>query len=203
MNRNRCCNGGGSSSGAVMSGIRRWSSGISFASSGALAPIAWPKRCGGHQPEASSRILDDAGSAPACPPARSIGRRASDAPMLPRSREGFFCQSGFADTRVSEQQDQAAAAGLRLMEALQQLRPLGVAANQCRRRCRPTVDRRPPAARTCPTETLRPTGGAERCGRRRRTEVERPDPWRAAAPAGLRAPVESPAAYRGASRPDR
>ncbi len=76
-----------------------------------------PKRCGGHQPGGLLEHFD----------VRDQRRRvlllvaSADERLtaeLPRSREGFFCQSSFADTRVSEQQDQAAAAGLRLMEAL-------------------------------------------------------------------------------------
>ena len=54
VNRNRCRSCGGSSSGGAMSGKRRCSSGISFASSGALASTAWRNTAAGISREASS-----------------------------------------------------------------------------------------------------------------------------------------------------
>ena len=54
VNRNRCRSCGGSSIGGGMSGNRRWSSGISLASSGALALTACRNTAAGINRDASS-----------------------------------------------------------------------------------------------------------------------------------------------------
>ena len=100
VNRNRCCRCGGSSSGGAMSGKRRCSSGISFASSGALAPTAWRNAAAGISRRGLLEHFD----------VRDERRRAlllvtaADqrlTPEPPRSRQGIFRKSSLADTRVA------------------------------------------------------------------------------------------------------
>ena len=52
------------------------------------------------------------------------------APEAPRGSQRFFREPGLPDPRVAEEQNEAAAAGPRLLDALQQLRTLGVASDQ-------------------------------------------------------------------------
>ncbi len=60
------------------------------------------------------------------------------APEAPRGSQRFFREPGLPDPRVAEEQNEAAAAGPRLLDALQQLSALGFASDQPR----PVVARR-------------------------------------------------------------
>ena len=125
------------------------------------------------------------------------------APEAPRGSQRFFRESGFADPRVAEEQNEAAAAGPRLLDALQQLSALGVASDQPR----PVVARRSIDDRRRRLRgeggQIRQTGDAVSCEPLRRTGVAPPDPSRAVGRPANRALPESSAAARRASRPAR
>ena len=157
VKRNRCCSCGGSSSGGAMSGR-----GDAAPAAASRARARLRRRPGeippGHQPGGFLEHLD----------VRNQRRRAlllvtsADERLVaePRAQlQRFFGQSSLADAGVAEQQDEAAPAGLRLVEALQQLRALGVAPDQ------PRV--RPLAGRSTTT------GVGERRRRRRSTARRR------------------------------